>query len=74
MFWQQKPNLKYKPRPTLTSGENESAGACRRHLEEQIKYYGNQVLVNLIDQKGSELMLGEQYETQIRKLNNPSVR
>jgi len=74
VFWQQKPNLKYKPKPTLTSGENESATACRRHLEEQIMLYGNQVLVNLIDQKGSELMLGEQYETQIRKLNNPSVR
>jgi phosphatidylinositol 4-phosphatase len=48
--------------------------ACRRHFEELSKHYNKVVVINLIDQKGSELALGEGYENNVRLLNNPSTK
>ena len=36
--------------------------AVRRHLEEQVTLYGEQSLVNLVDQKGHEKPVKEAYE------------
>lgn len=47
LFWQQEPNLKYKPRPQLIAHENHQV-ACSRHLDAQIFHYGRQILVNLV--------------------------
>lgn len=53
LFWSQLPNLKYKPNPTLISGQNHNDG-FQRHLDNQIFNYGRQIIVNLIDHKGPE--------------------
>lgn len=47
LFWQQEPNLKYKPNPQLCLNENHQI-ACARHLDAQIFHYGKQILVNLV--------------------------
>jgi len=43
-------------------------------MKEQMSYYGKQLLINLIDQRGVEREVGEAYETQVRLFNNPDVR
>jgi phosphatidylinositol 4-phosphatase len=43
-------------------------------LEKQIRLYGKQTLVSLIDQRGNELEVGEEYETQARLFANPDVQ
>lgn len=47
LFWQQAPNLKYKPRPQLSPHEDHQI-ACSRHFDAQIFHYGRQILVNLV--------------------------
>lgn len=47
LFWQQAPNLKYKPKPTINNQEDHQI-ACARHFETQIFHYGKQILVNLV--------------------------
>lgn len=50
LFWQQAPNLKYKPRPQLIPQEDHQT-ACTRHFDAQIFHYGKQVLVNLVSER-----------------------
>ena len=47
LFWQQAPNLKYKPAPKLSADDNHLM-AFSRHFDSQIFHYGKQVLVNLV--------------------------
>ena len=47
LFWQQNPNLKYKPKPQLLPHENHLV-ACARHFESQLFHYGKQIIVNLV--------------------------
>ncbi|GLV39628.1 Sac1 phosphatase [Carabus blaptoides fortunei] len=73
LFWQQMPDLRYKPPPKLIDGENHTA-ACGRHLETQMLHYGRQVLVNLIDHRGAEQVLEVAFDSSIQQLNNANVR
>lgn len=58
LLWQQLPDLRYKPPPMLISGPQEEV--VRKHFEQQIVTYGKQVVLNLIDQKGAENVLGNE--------------
>ncbi|XP_037554707.1 phosphatidylinositol-3-phosphatase SAC1-like isoform X2 [Dermacentor silvarum] len=73
LFWTQLPNLRYKPPPTLTSGLNHLE-AFQKHFDNQIYTYGNQVIINLIDQKGPEKTLGRQLQEVVNLANNPKIR
>jgi hypothetical protein len=42
--------------------------ATRRHLQEQVSLYGEQSLVNLVDQKGYEKPIKEAYERYVAKV------
>ena len=67
LLWQQRPNLKYKPPPTLELQSGVSHRDCfTRHFEVQKQKYGQQVIINLIDQKGAEGRL----ETQLNAVCN----
>jgi hypothetical protein len=45
----------------------------KRHLSEQISLYGGQILVNLINKKGYESKLGDEYVRQCRLMNDNRV-
>ncbi|XP_017843031.1 phosphatidylinositide phosphatase SAC1 isoform X2 [Drosophila busckii] len=72
-FWQQLPNLRYKPSPRLIPGKDHLA-ALTAHFTEQLKLYGQQVAVNLVDQKGSEGQLESTFARLVRELGNAGVR
>jgi hypothetical protein len=67
LFWRQTPSLKYKPKLDIYGSEIETPGAFRRHFEHLNKHYNRVVAINLIDQKGSELLLGNAYEQEAKK-------
>ncbi|CAG0886914.1 unnamed protein product [Darwinula stevensoni] len=73
VYWSQYPNLRYKPKPTLTPNANHT-NAFTNHFQTEIFSYGSQVLVNLVDQKGSEKKLEEIYATMVKNANQPNVR
>ncbi|XP_066599746.1 phosphatidylinositol-3-phosphatase SAC1 isoform X2 [Prorops nasuta] len=73
LFWQQIPNLKYKPKPLLIQHEDHQT-VCSRHFDAQIFHYGKQVLVNLVNQHGPEGVLEKAYRDIVHRINNPDVR
>jgi pantoate kinase len=46
-------------------GESETAYAFERHFESQINIYGEQVLINLVNQSGREKIMSTAYENQL---------
>ncbi|KAI8640444.1 SacI homology domain-containing protein [Parasitella parasitica] len=72
VYWAQVINLKYTPR--LWIGESrKSLAAARAHFDEQIRIYGPQILVNLINKKGYELPMGQAYARTVEQLNDPRI-
>ncbi|KAG1689918.1 Phosphatidylinositide phosphatase SAC1-B [Nymphon striatum] len=73
LFWSQRPNLKYKPQPVLDSSVDHMSGFSR-HFDTQVFNYGRQVIVNLIDHKGSEKHLEEALANTVTLSKNPNIR
>jgi len=73
LHWQQRPDLRYKPPPSLESGVGEHRQCFSKHMEEQVRLYGHQVMVNLVDQKGAEGRLEARLRAVAREVNNPNV-
>ncbi|XP_042563012.1 phosphatidylinositol-3-phosphatase SAC1-A [Clupea harengus] len=72
-FWSQRPNLKYKPKPLISSSTNHMDG-FKRHFESQVLIYGKQVLLNLVNQKGSEKPLEEAFAKMVDSMDNVLIR
>lgn len=49
------------------------AKAMRTHLETQNREYGDQCLVNLVNQKGHEKPVKESYERYVKEVGLPRV-
>ena len=64
MFWSQAPDIRYMPRSRMA--DRDHVDGFLAHFREQIPLYGDQVIVNLIDQKG---MQGE-LEVNLRNVAN----
>uniref|UniRef100_A0A2K6U0Z2 Phosphatidylinositol-3-phosphatase SAC1 n=1 Tax=Saimiri boliviensis boliviensis TaxID=39432 RepID=A0A2K6U0Z2_SAIBB len=73
VFWAQRPNLKYKPRPQISKVANHMDG-FQRHFDSQVIIYGKQVIINLINQKGSEKPLGQTFATMVSSLGSGMMR
>jgi phosphatidylinositol 4-phosphatase len=44
------------------------------HIQEQLKYYQAQLIVNLLDERGVELELSNLWEEHVKNLNDPAVQ
>ncbi|XP_031353606.1 phosphatidylinositide phosphatase SAC1-like [Photinus pyralis] len=66
---------RYKPPPHLVDvAADEQQSACARHLDSLSVYYGRQVLLDLVDQRGSEGKLQKAYADTVQALGFPFVR
>nr|AAI39690.1 Si:ch211-222e23.8 protein [Danio rerio] len=72
-FWSQRPNLKYKPKPLISKDTNHMDG-LRRHFESQVLIYGKQVILNLVNQKGSELPLEQAFAKMVSSMENGFIK
>ncbi|XP_028282079.1 phosphatidylinositol-3-phosphatase SAC1-B [Parambassis ranga] len=72
-YWSQRPNLKYKPRPQISKTVNHLDG-FQRHFDSQIILYGKQVILNLINQKGSEKPLELAFDKMVTGLGNGMIK
>lgn len=70
-LWSQLPNVAYKP-PMVVTGEREAnINLAKTHFEGLTEMYGGLVsCVSLIDHKGKELVLAEEYAAISEALNN----
>jgi hypothetical protein len=74
--WRQIPNIRYTPYLWIDSDlSNEKViEASKFHFELQVKHYGPQILVNLVNRKGYEHPVGETFAKIINQLKNPSLK
>ncbi|CAL8287485.1 unnamed protein product [Merluccius merluccius] len=72
-YWSQRPNLKYKPKPQINKTVNHLDG-FQRHFDSQIIIYGRQVLLNLINQKGSEKPLELAFDKMVTNFGNSMIK
>ncbi|XP_051727649.1 phosphatidylinositol-3-phosphatase SAC1-A [Ctenopharyngodon idella] len=72
-FWSQRPNLRYKPKPQISTETNHMDG-FKRHFESQVLIYGKQVILNLVNQKGSELPLEQAFAKMVNGMENGLIK
>ncbi len=67
VFWAEINTLHYTPNLQIRGVET-AADAARQHFDEQIRLYGDNYLVNLVNQKGREDKIKKAYEQLVRIL------
>ncbi|KAF2454275.1 phosphoinositide phosphatase-like protein [Lineolata rhizophorae] len=67
LYWAEVNTLHYTPALQIRGVET-AATAARLHFAEQIRLYGDNYLVNLVNQKGRERRVKEAYEQLVREL------
>lgn len=67
VYWAEVNTLKYTPKLQIR-GVDTAVEAARRHFDEQIRLYGENYLVNLVNQKGREERVKKAYEQMVRAL------
>lgn len=69
VFWAEVNKLKYTPEVQIR-GVDSAVDAAKQHFAEQVDTYGENYLVNLVNQKGREARVKEAYEQMVRKLQS----
>jgi len=67
VFWAEINDLHYTPKLQIRGVET-AMEAARKHFEEQIRIYGENYLVNLVNQRGREERVKKAYEQLVRQL------
>ncbi|KAG9247543.1 SacI homology domain-containing protein [Calycina marina] len=67
VFWAEINTLQYTPKLQIRGVES-AVSAARAHFDEQIRIYGDNYLVNLVNQKGREQRVKEAYEQMVKLL------
>ncbi|KAI6005178.1 SacI homology domain-containing protein [Pisolithus orientalis] len=73
VFWGEINTLRYKPDLQIMDLQD-TVDAMRLHLKEQISLYGEQCLINLVNQKGYEQPVKEAYERIVAQTELPEAR
>mmetsp|Transcript_27506 Transcript_27506/g.27169 ORF Transcript_27506/g.27169 Transcript_27506/m.27169 type:complete len:369 (+) Transcript_27506:2-1108(+) len=61
LIWQQKPNLKWAPKPKIQGSVQQSSNAAFQHFTELHEVYSGISMINLIDKSGSQKMMGNAF-------------
>ncbi|EEB05856.1 inositol polyphosphate phosphatase [Schizosaccharomyces japonicus yFS275] len=72
VYWAEVNHLRYKPM-LITNPVPTALPAARKHFDEQISIYGEQTLVNLVNDKGHELPVKQSYEGIVKLLDDPKI-
>ncbi|KAK8195348.1 phosphoinositide phosphatase-like protein [Phyllosticta capitalensis] len=67
VYWAEINELKYTPKLQIRGVES-AIPAAQRHFDEQIRLYGDNYLVNLVNQKGREKAVKDAYEKMVQLL------
>ncbi|KAI9052071.1 hypothetical protein LZ554_004324 [Drepanopeziza brunnea f. sp. 'monogermtubi'] len=74
VYWAEVNTLHYTPKLQIRGVET-AVKSARLHFEEQIRLYGDNYLVNLVNQKGREMRVKEAYEQMVKLLvSSPAER
>ena len=72
VYWAEVNSLKYTPKLQIRGVET-AVNAAKKHFDEQIQLYGENYMVNLVNQKGREMRVKDAYEQLVKLLqSNPT--
>jgi hypothetical protein len=71
VYWAEINTLKYTPKLTIRGVES-ALPAAKKHFDEQIDLYGENYMVNLVNQKGREKRVKDAYEQIVKLLQSGS--
>lgn len=74
LLWSQKPNLRWQPLPIMKPTDDQLAAYHRSFAWHKKHYGGKHVIVNLVNQKGSEKRVGSELERVAQQANLDFVR
>ncbi|GAB7358529.1 hypothetical protein MBLNU230_g2592t1 [Neophaeotheca triangularis] len=69
VYWAEVNTLRYTPKLQIRGVESATA-AAKKHFNEQISLYGENYMVNLVNQKGRELNVKQAYEDMVKILQS----
>ncbi|EME49197.1 hypothetical protein DOTSEDRAFT_68070 [Dothistroma septosporum NZE10] len=69
VFWAEVNTLHYTPKLQIR-GVEAAANAARKHFDEQIQLYGENYMVNLVNQRGREARVKDAYEQLVKILQS----
>jgi len=72
LFWSQKPNLRYKPKPALAQANH--SDAFTRHFDDLALRYNRVVCIDLVNQSGSEAVLETAFAQNVQSSGLSNVR
>jgi hypothetical protein len=61
-MWTQCPNLQLNPKIALNDDYSENVNSFRKHVTEMKDNYGRVILINLIDKKKDQKIIGEYFQ------------
>ncbi|KAI8451149.1 SAC domain-containing protein, partial [Phakopsora pachyrhizi] len=70
IFWTEIYNLRYKPDLKIMDIP-QTFKSMKAHFNQQVKIYGDQYLVNLVNSSGYGKPVKDYYEQGVRELGNP---
>ncbi|KAG0350434.1 hypothetical protein BG005_010051 [Podila minutissima] len=73
IYWTQINNIKYTPKLQIFDNP-ETDNSFHKHFDTQKKFYGPQLVINLINKKGYEGPMGVAFAKQIEVLNDPEIK
>lgn len=73
LIWSMKPNMKWSPPVKINPNFEDSRIAAQLHFKETSERYGQQYMVNLIDKKGSQKRIGDQFTKLYKDLKDPKL-
>lgn len=68
LLWSQPPNLLFNPKIIVRPEFNENYGTLRKHISDIVDNYGRTVLVNLIENKGDQSIIGGYFKNLTKEL------
>ncbi|CCD23918.1 phosphatidylinositol-3-phosphatase SAC1 NDAI_0C02580 [Naumovozyma dairenensis CBS 421] len=71
--WAEINNLQYKPNLVLNADESSTVAAAKKHFNQQIELYGDNYLVNLVNQSGHEKPVKDAYENVVKQIGNDKL-
>ncbi|CAD8100342.1 unnamed protein product [Paramecium sonneborni] len=73
--WQQQPTLKWAPKATIIGDRSYNQELCKKHFETCAQSYQQlQIILNLIDKKGTQKMLGEYFTNMIGGVKTVKIK
>jgi len=65
--------MKWSPAVRINPSTEDSLVLARKHIEEMKKNYGEQVFINLIDKKGSQLRIGTTFTNIVNTIKDELI-